>query len=287
MRILITGGTGQLGRALRERLGGSDHDFRFTIRGEPKDELEVSMDLREPETIRRGVQKTEPDWIVHGAAITDVDYCEREPDAAHEVNETGTKLLAQAASDMGARVLYVSTDYVFDGKEGPYHEDADPCPINAYGRSKLAGERQVTDLLNRPLIARTCVVFGPHRANFVTWVIERLRAGERVPAIEDQSITPTYSLSLAEQLIALIEGDEEGIWHTAGADELTRLEMARIIAETLQLDTDLIEPTKRSELDWEAPRPRRAGLTTLRRDESVEAKPFRDAVYDLTQYPPR
>lgn len=259
MRLLLTGATGQFGRRFAELADA--HEIIPVGHGPG---AHAALSLEDPAACDALVASARPDWIVHAAAMTNVDACERDPRAAHQVNAEGTCALAGAAARAGARMLYVSTDYVFDGAKGSYVEDDATRPINAYGASKLAGEALGREHLPDMVIARTSVVFGPHKSNFASWLIGELSAGRRVRIVHDQRVTPTLTYDLAGQTLALIEADATGTFHTAGATALSRLEMARAIADVFHLDPTLIEPVASSELSWVAARPLDSTLATLK-----------------------
>ncbi|MHB1261307.1 MAG: dTDP-4-dehydrorhamnose reductase [Thermoplasmatota archaeon] len=252
MRILLTGGSGQVGQAFLEVARA--HEVVSPGHAE--------LPIEDPVACQRIVSTVRPDWIVHPAAMTDVDACERDPAKAHAINATGAENLAKAAARQGCRMALVSTDYVFDGARGHYQESDPTNPLSHYGRSKLEGERLVLAALPDAVVARTSVVFGPHKNNFVRWVRRSLRAGTPIKAAKDQWVTPTCSADVAHQLLALVEAGERGVWHTAGAERLSRLEMARRIAAHDGLDAGPIQPVSVSDLTWVAPRPRDSSLDT-------------------------
>lgn len=261
-RILVTGATGQLGAALIDWIPflGADYALMPTVHkpGGPSD-FEV-MPIQDPGAVAKTVAKMRPDWIVNAAAKTDVDACERDPESAWLVNALGPRNLATVGAEQGARLVHVSTDYVFSGSRGRYAESDETDPINAYGASKLEGERLVLEAAPDPLIARTSVVFGPHKKNFVTWVVDELTAGRPIRIVEDQWVSPTYAGDLAEQILALIEADAKGVYHTAGADRLSRVDMAHAIADQFDVDESLIQPITSSQMNWLARRPRDSSL---------------------------
>jgi dTDP-4-dehydrorhamnose reductase len=237
MRIAVTGATGQLGRAFQEIAG--QHDLVLFAGastpsggaseahgGAPSTVLGAraapsGLDLRDAAATRRAIADARPDWVLHAAAMTDVDGCERDPAAAHAVNALGTQAVARGAADCGARMVAVSTDYVFDGERGGYTETDEPRPQSAYGRSKLEGERLAAQALPDAVVARTSVVFGPHKKNFVLWLRGELAAGRPVRIVRDQRVNPTLSYDLAEQALALMRAGAAGIFHTAGATSLS------------------------------------------------------------------
>lgn len=264
MRLLLTGASGQLGRAFLAA-AASAHEVIPLYHAPPADAPAARVaDLADPAGLRATVRDARPDWVVHAAAMTNVDACERDPALADRLNGHATGALARAAQEAGARFLYVSTDYVFDGSAGPYHEGDAPHPVQAYGRSKLLGEREALAASPRAVIARTAVVYGPHKKNFVTWLLDELRAGRRVRIVEDQWVTPTHTRDLSEQLLALVQADAEGTYHTAGGEGCTRLAMAHAVADAFGLPRTLIDPIKTAELQWLAERPRDSRLDTTK-----------------------
>lgn len=293
MRILLTGASGQLGRAFLETAKGHDvtpivhrpegesrpgdaPGFPFTGPGGP-----VVADLANPRPLAEFIVDSHPDWVVHAAAMTNVDACEKEPEKARLVNGVATGLLAQACAEVGASMAYVSTDYVFDGAKGHYREEDAPNPVQEYGRSKLEGERRARGVFPDVLIARASVVFGPNKKNFVTWLLEELRAGRKVRIVSDQVVSPTWTYDLSEQLLALMEADAGGTFHTAGATRLSRLDMARQVASVFGLDAGLIEPVTTAQMTWAARRPRDSSLDVSKVSKYKVPLPFENALAAL------
>jgi dTDP-4-dehydrorhamnose reductase len=228
--VLVTGAGGQVGQALRRELPFA----RFL----PHSELDVMV----PSAVHEAVQGV--DVIVHLAALTDVDACERDPKTADAVNSLGTRNVAEAAEEAGARVLFVSTNYVFDGtKAEEYAEEDRPAPLNAYGRSKLAGEAEVRGR-GRHLIVRTSWVFGGGR-NFVKTILEAAKRRGDIDVVDDQVGRPTWHRDLAAALAQLAREDMTGVLHVAGVGEpgswadLARatLRAAGVTARVRNLDT--------------------------------------------------
>lgn len=260
LRILVTGAGGQLGQAFRETASG-DHDLvlGFNRKGTPVPGG-VPMDLDEPASLHDVIARARPEFVVHAASMTNVDDCERNPARAMLVNGDATGALASAAVAQRAGFLYVSTDYVFDGMKGMYREGDATNPVGAYGRSKLLGETLALRQHPASLIGRTSVVFGPHKKNFVTWLIQELRAGRGVRIVDDQWVSPTLTYDLSKQILALIGARVSGLFHTAGADRISRLDMAHRIADRFNLDRGLITPIHSDQLHWLAVRPRDSSL---------------------------
>ncbi len=202
--VLVTGAAGQVGQALRRELPSA----RFLARSE--------LDVTVPSAVHKAARGV--DVIVHLAALTDVDACERDPKAAAAVNALGTRNVTVAAEETGARVIYVSTNYVFDGtKAEEYIEEDRPAPLNAYGRSKLAGEAEVRRP-GRHLVVRTSWVFGGER-NFVNTILETAKRQGNVDVVDDQAGRPTWHRDLAAALAQLAREDMTGVLHVAGDGE--------------------------------------------------------------------
>ena len=206
------------------------------------------------------IQSISPDYIVLTAAMTNVDACESDRMGAWKANALGPKNVALAARDIGAKLIYVSTDYVFDGERGMYREDDPTSPINYYGESKLAGESFVQDILDDYAIARTSVLYGwnPSRLNFVTWAVKEMKSGNKINIVNDQYNSPTLSSNLAEMILSL--RDETGIFHTAGCERINRYDFSIKIARAFDLDESLVLPITSDALNWKARRPKDSSL---------------------------
>jgi dTDP-4-dehydrorhamnose reductase len=245
MRILVTGAGGQLGAALLELIHG--HELHGTKRPD--------VDLRDRVSVRRAIQSFRPDVIIHAAALTKVDYCEDHADEARDVNVEGTRHVVEAAGR--ARVVYLSTEYVFDGKAGPYREDDPPNPESVYARTKYDGEL-VARQAERWTIIRTTVVFTyrPGSKNFLMQVLE----GKPMRIPRDQISNPTLTENLAEAVTELVDRDLGGIWNIVGADRVDRFAFAQHIAKAFKLDASRLEGVTTAELRQRAARPLNAGL---------------------------
>jgi dTDP-4-dehydrorhamnose reductase len=197
-----------------------------------------------------------PAWVVHAAALTDVDGCERDPDRAYVVNGEGTRRVAEGCRAAGAGLVYLSTDYVFDGrKRAPYVETDPPAPLSAYGRSKLAGEEATRRLAPRWAIVRTAWLFGVSGKNFVKTIIEKATAGAPLRVVDDQVGSPTYARDLAEAIRELVGRGLTGTYHVTNADCCSWYAFARAILEQGGLGTATVSPMSTAELGRPAPRP--------------------------------
>jgi dTDP-4-dehydrorhamnose reductase len=269
VRALVTGANGLVGTKVLERLIadptaeplGAYHQSRTNeFLG---DFPHWWLDVSQPEDVERVLHESRPDAVIHAGAFTNVDAAEGDRDAAQAINETGTSYLARACAARGIRLVDVSTEYVFDGTAGPYRETDRVNPQGWYAQTKAAGERAVMAAGGSWAIGRTTVVYGyaAHvRANFVLWLLGQLKAGQRVRIVEDQIGSPTLADNLAEMLLALAASDVTGVFNTAGADVVSRLDFSRQIAETFGLDASLIDSTTTAALGQAAPRPLKAGL---------------------------
>jgi dTDP-4-dehydrorhamnose reductase len=221
-----------------------------------------------------------PTLILLPAAQPNVDRCETEPVESERINVAGTRNVAAAAARAGARLVYFSTDYVFDGRAGPYPPDAATTPIQVYGRHKLAAETLIRETVADHLIARICGVYGyqAEGKNFVMALTRLAAAGQRMRVPSDQWGTPTLAENLADAIHELALSDHRGIVHPVGPDFLTRIDFARLAAEVFGYDTGFLDPVSTPELKQAAARPLRGGLdnrTTqalLRRTRLVGAR---------------
>jgi dTDP-4-dehydrorhamnose reductase len=242
------------------------------------------LDISDGAAVRAAIEGSRPRVVINSAAMTNVDACETRRDEALAANAAGPRHLAEACVAVGARLLHVSTDYVFPGDEaqpGPYLEDAPVRTVNYYGHTKLEGERAVEAVCAGRvgwLVARTALVYGHvpgGRTNFVKFVVGELRAGRRIKVVEDQWNTPTLADDLAAALLALAGKPSEGIIHLAGPELLNRRQWAEAIAAQYDLDTTLIDVTTTAALHQVAARPLRNGLRT-RRAAELGGLTFRD-----------
>ncbi len=222
----------------------------------------VPLDIRDVRGVREEFYRWRPAWVIHTAAKAGVDDCEIDREGAYELNVTGTRNVAMATGEVGAKLAFISTDYVFDGNSGPYSEDDRPSPINYYGWTKLRGEEVVAKSSTDSLILRTSWVYSceKERVNFVSGLIESNRQGRAFMAPHDQYGTPISSHNLAEAGLDLIQGEARGVYHLAGTRFIDRYSFSLLAADLLGLNRDLISSVPSGKLRQAAPRPRRAGL---------------------------
>lgn len=247
MRIVVTGAAGMLGHALVPVLKADHQVIGLTIE---------DCDLCEKDAVRKIFLRHNPDTVIHLAAFTNVDACEFEPEKARAGNEIATLNVAEATREVGAALLYISTDYVFDGRlERPYREDDLPNPISVYGRSKLMGERHVQEVLDRYFIVRTSWLFGPNGKNFVTTILRLAGEKSEIRIVNDQQGSPTYTRHLSQKLAELVATRKYGVYHLTGGGNCTWFEFAKKILELCGLNGVQVIPISSQELDRPAPRP--------------------------------
>ncbi|MCL4458492.1 MAG: dTDP-4-dehydrorhamnose reductase [Chloroflexi bacterium] len=234
MRIFITGSRGQLGVDLQKVL----ETQTLGLADLP------DLDITDYEATLRAIEEFAPDVIIHAAALTNVDGCELDPDTAYRVNGLGTQSVALAAHQVGAAMVYISTDYVFDGKKGePYLEFDEPNPINMYGKSKLAGERYVQMLLDRFYIVRTAWLYSATGRNFVKTIMHLAEQQEEILAVTDESGSPTYARDLALALAKLIERPLYGLYHLTNEGRCSRYEYISKILGLIKKKVRLVPMT--------------------------------------------
>jgi dTDP-4-dehydrorhamnose reductase len=275
---LVIGASGQVGRAVLRAL---DRSAVGTYRARPEPALR-QLDARDVGALRALLDELRPRTIFFPAAEPHVDWCETHPEEARAANVEPALQALTAARQRGARFVFFSTDYVFDGRSGPYAEDDSVGPLSVYGRHKLEVEERVLDAAGT--VVRTTTVYGeeqPPGKNFVLRLAASLREGKSARVPYDQLSTPTWSEDLGRAAARV--ADKPGIWHVAGPDLLSRDAFARLIADVFGLDATLIEPIATASLNQPAARPMRAGLRTdkLRASTEVSLTPTRQALETL------
>jgi dTDP-4-dehydrorhamnose reductase len=275
-RLVVTGASGLLGNQIVK----SARD-RFEViplhNARPLHANSLRLDIVNSKDVSKLLVKLKPGSVIHTASETNVDKCETQREHAWKVNVDGTGNIATACQKIGARLIYISTDYVFDGERGNYKEKDMPNPINHYGYTKLEAEQQATQRCENYLILRTSVIYGwhPWKQNFATWVIDQLRQSKQIAVVEDHFNTPTLAQSLAEMTVEVVERDLQGLYHVSGSERVSRYEFARRIAMAFDLDSGLIKPIKMNQLaTWVAKRPRDSSLDTGKIQKRLRAKPL-------------
>jgi dTDP-4-dehydrorhamnose reductase len=275
----VTGAGGLLGSRIVELASERGHEvYGLYLNHPPSMGFKIKMDITDFNGVEKLINQLKPHAIIHCAAITDVDLCERNRDLALKVNYEATKIIAKASEKIDAHMIYISTDYVFDGLKGMYREEDKPNPINTYGLTKLLGETAVMENCNRSLIARASVIYGSKPAagkvNFALWVMEKLKSGERVKVLKDQYVSPTLNTNLALMILDALEMNLTGIIHMSGAARVSRYEFAIQIARKFNLDEGLIEEAYMHEMSWIAKRPRDSSLNVSKASKTLNVKPM-------------
>lgn len=280
MRVTVTGANGLVGSRLCRLLVVEGHVVTAVARGERRtvgDFEYLSCDLADHESTARALSVARPEVVVHTASMTEVDACERAPDAAWAANVVAAAHVARQARASGAHLIHVSTDYVFDGQDGPYDEQARPNPSGVYARTKWLGEEAVRLLAGSWAIARTAVVYGyppSQRPNFGSWLLGTLREGKAVRLFVDQFVSPSLALNVAEQLGELAARRLAGIWNVAGAEVVNRMEFGEALAEVFGLDRRRLVPITLAEAAMASPRPPRSGLLVDKALGALQARPL-------------
>lgn len=273
IKVLVTGAAGQVGVDLLDVLAGvtppgGDPSFQPDGRAISKDEFSVmglthhDLDITDEAAVHRTVRMVQPDVIVHLAAYTAVDRAESDSETCFAVNELGTGYLSDAADAVGARLIAVSTDYVYDGKKGDTYVETDSTnPIGVYGRSKLAGEQRCRP---QDTIIRTSWVMGLRGRNVLHVIAERTQKGEPVRFVTDQVGTPTFSADLARAIAAFVRAPQGGVWHIANQGTTSWFDVAKAAADGFGAPPDFVTPILTSELlpAPAAQRPARSDLST-------------------------
>lgn len=278
MRVLVTGTGGLVGSAVASLASKRHEVFSAFNRHPPRDGVPVRLDLLDKEEIGSVVRRTKPEVVIHAAALTDVDRCEREQRLAERVNHEATEALSKAARAVGAYLLFISTDYVFDGARGMYKEGDPTNPVCFYGLTKLRGEESVLASGADSGIARGSVIYGPRpaagKANFALWLIDSLRGGRRAQVLDDQFVSPTLSLSMAEMALEVAERRVPGKFHLSGASRKSRYEFACAVSDAFGLDSSLIDRVGMDEMHWLARRPRDSSLDVSKASASLASHPL-------------
>jgi len=282
MCVAVTGSNGLVGRRLLSQLVTAGHEVLALSRGARRVEgafAYASVDLADAALLAKTLGEFRPEAILNPGGMTDVDGCERDPIAAYEANVSGVATLAKAARATGAHLIHVSTDYVFDGDDGPYDVDAKPNPRGTYAITKHAGEQTVKALLpaHQWSIARTAVVYGwpsTGKNNFGFWLVSTLALGKQVPLFQDQWVSTSHATNVAAMVKELAEKKLAGVWHTSGAEVMDRVAFGHRVCERFGFDKALITPSRMADVKLASPRPAKSGLDVTKTAQTLDAKPW-------------
>ncbi|MFQ5864090.1 MAG: dTDP-4-dehydrorhamnose reductase [bacterium] len=289
-KVLVAGSNGLLGQKLvktfiedyevlgidqKEKSAATLTDFQY-----------LPCDITKRSEVQELMRTFKPNFIINAAAYTDVDGCEEDKENCWKVNVTGAENLAHSGRRIGALLVHISTDYVFDGVEGDYTEESKPNPLGYYGRSKLAGENAIIASGVDHAIVRTMILYGTAiniRLNFATWLIEKLSKREPVNIVDDQIGQPTLADDLAQAIRKIVELRKTGLYHIVGSESVDRYHFALKLAEVFDLDPNLIHAIKTDDLKQKAPRPLNStfNIEKAKREFRIEMKGVEEGLRTL------
>jgi dTDP-4-dehydrorhamnose reductase len=281
-QVLVIGSNGLLGQKVLELFvrGSANRVAAASVEERPILDLQAvryfPMDITSRKDVKQAISMVEPSVIINCAAMTNVDLCETEREKAWKINVDGVENIVESAKKQNIRVVHLSTDYIFDGKGGPYGEEDRPSPLNYYGKTKLASENVLLRSGIPHIIVRTMTLYGfaeGVRPNFPLWLLGNLEQGRSVSVVDDQFGNPTLVDDLAFSILKAVELGKTGIFNIAGREIVSRYEFATRIARTFAFSDSLIRPIKTADLDQPAPRPLRSGLVTLKAEVELGFKP--------------
>jgi dTDP-4-dehydrorhamnose reductase len=265
-RVLVIGSNGMLGQTIVKLA----KDKNFTILAASNEDtsylddlMYVKIDISDELQVADLILNTKPEFIINTAAYTNVDKSETEKELAEKINVKGVEYLARYANKASSHLIHISSDYVFDGKNGPYTEMDNPNPIGFYGLTKLLGEQVIEKNTSLYTIIRTNVLYGPAkygRPDFVKWVYNNLKDNKSINIVTDQINNPTYLIDIASAIITIIENNIVGLFNIGGKEFLSRYDFTLRIADFYNLDKSLINPILTEDLRQPAPRPLKSGL---------------------------
>lgn len=293
-KLFITGANGLLGQKLVTQLV-EEGVFEVLASGRGACRLPdsgftyVSLDITDRQAVAEAFEQHQPDVVIHGAAMTQVDDCEKDREACYEANVTATENLLAAAEKRNAHFIFVSTDFIFSGEKGPLTEEEVPDPVNYYGESKLVAEQKVMASSLKWAIARTVLVYGiahdMSRTNIILWVKKSLEEGKTIHVVDDQYRTPTLAEDLAAGCILIANQKAEGVYNISGEDFLTPYQMAKMTADFFDLDQSLIVKADSSTFSQPAKRPAKTGfiIKKAQKELGFQPKTFRTGIAILAK----
>lgn len=270
MKILITGSNGLLGQKLVHKLSKDPEvELIATARGENRLSNKEgytyqSLDITDKKAVAEAISKFKPDSLIHTAAMTNVDACEADKEGCDKLNVDAVKYIADACKANNVHLVHLSTDFIFDGEDGPYDEEAEPNPVSYYGESKLKAEEIVLKSGLDAAILRTVLVYGiaedMSRSNIALWAKGALQKGQKINVVDDQFRSPTLAEDLADGCILAAKQKAKGIYNISGKDQLSVLEIVQQVADYWKLDKNLINPVSSKTLSQPAKRPPKTGF---------------------------
>jgi dTDP-4-dehydrorhamnose reductase len=283
-RILVTGGSGLLGSNIA-RLAVKDSEVYATYNYHrtliPGCKF-IPLDVREKPRVLSVFRDTKPHLVIHTAALASVDYCEEHPEEAWTTNVEGTENVAGASKEIGARLIHISTDSVFDGKKGMYSEQDVPLPVNAYARTKLEGEKRVQHLVPDSIIVRTAFYgWGLNRRTSLSeWVVDNLREGKHLNMFTDVFFSPIFLDDLVRIMLKMYHQNLAGVYHVGSSEWCSKYDFGRGIAEAFGCDAANISPGSIESAGLTAPRPNNLSLNVakLSRELGIQLPGIREGI---------
>ena len=265
IRVLVTGSNGLLGQKIVYQLiKRKDIDLIATAKGpnrliEKKGYKYLDLDITNENQVNRALESFKPNSVINCAAMTNVDACEKNQEDCWDINVNAVKYIATASELVNAHLVHLSTDFIFDGKDGPYAEIDSPNPLHFYAKSKLESEKIVQKIMTKWSIARTIIIYGitdnMSRSNLVIWAKKEMENGNSINVINDQYRSPTLAEDLAKGCISIVDHSAYGIYHLSGPKTYSILELVNIVADFYKLDKSLINPISTASLNQPAKRP--------------------------------
>jgi len=277
MKYLVTGSAGLIGNQLVHDLEKSGEIVYSCYNNmKPVYGIPTKLNLLNLEDIHKIFKKFQPDVVIHSAALTDVEKCEVDPQLANSLNVKATEVIAKEVEKISSYLMYISTDYIFDGKSGFYKETDSTNPLNNYGKTKLLGEKFIENETSKWSIIRTSTPFGIHsfKKTFPVWVYENLKINKKINILEDQFTSPTYVPNLSKMILEITSRSLEGFFHLSGSTKISRFEFAKMIATKLNLDLSLLNPVKIDNMAWKANRPIDSSLDVSKINAILKTKPY-------------
>jgi len=276
-KFLVTGSAGLIGhQVVKDLVQTGDIVYSGYRKSPPDDGTPIQIDLSIPEKLKTTIEKISPDAVIHLAALTDVDLCETQKELAMKLNAHATEVIAKQAAKQDVFLVYVSTDYVFDGIEGMKKETDQANPVNYYGESKLQGENAIRNLASAWSIVRTSTPYGIHKTktSFPVWIAKNILEKNKINIIVDQFTSPTYVPNLSRMLIEVAKRQITGVIHLAGATRISRYDLAEKVVDKLNLDKNLLKPAYMKDMKWTAKRPKDSSLEVSKAASILNEKPY-------------
>ena len=275
-KILVTGSAGLIGTQIVKDLL-DNHKQVYSCYNKTKPELGIitHLDLTKKDDIVNTMNRIKPDVVIHLGAMTDVELCETETELAKKINTDATEILALESEKHNTFFVYMSTDYVFDGKVGMKKENDKTNPINFYGKSKLDGERVFKKITTPNIIVRTSTPFGIHskKMSFPIWVKKNLELEKEISVVVNQYTSPSYVPNISKMIIEIMERKITGIIHLAGATKISRYDFAVQISKIINVNKQFLKLTKMDQMDWKAQRPADSSLSVSKANKILKNKP--------------